>query len=124
MRCLVAVLFLIFEWFEKLKGPMRYRLIQTNFDEKESYKIQLSGEQSMRLHCTELVYKKIYEKWWVPNRTHRIYHVYGVCSEGVPQRIIDRLAVGFHVSQQMHSAASCAQQKRAAIDASISYLAD
>lgn len=124
MHRIMAVLFLIFEWFEKLKGPMKYRLVRTNFDEDESYKIRLSGGESMQLHCKELVYKKNYEKWWVPDQTHRVYHVYGICSEGVPKRVIDRLAVGFHVSQQMHSAASGAQQKRAAIDASISYLAD
>lgn len=107
---------------DHIKGKRSTKLLYRSNVYKESYKAILNDNSVIDLYCIESVYVTKYDHWWVSDKKHTIYRVYGVCTPGVPDKLAEILTKGLHIGPMLGKFSSRAENKKAAIHALISIL--
>lgn len=115
---------LIIRGLNLLKGERRLKIINVNSDPNEAYHVSTNNGGLVTIHCTETIYEIVYSSWWVKNKKHYSYTVYAVCNEMIPQEFGKLISKGFHIGRLLPHWANPIDQKKAAIHAFMSMIAE
>lgn len=103
-------------------GASTMRMLSTNTDPSEVYRIHTSNGGWVRIYCRETIYEITYHAWWIPNAKHYSYEVFGSCDELIPADVAQRICQGVTFGQLLPKFVPRSLQKQTAIHAHVSLI--
>jgi hypothetical protein len=103
-----------------LRGKSDLHLVAVRHHPNQKYDIHTTNGATITIECIEYEYRYCFSSFFIPDKTHYIYRVYGKCSGDVPEAFKRDIERGFHIGRLLPHSASLEEQKRAAISAFVS----
>jgi hypothetical protein len=118
-QTIVGVLFCLIERMKGNKTVYEIRHPKYNLGSLTGYSV--SGYE-LNIHCQLKEYRRSYDKWFIPDEFHMVYHVYSTVSNDAPELLKSVCGFDIDFPALLPNGSSIDNQRKAAVDAYLDIL--